>query len=396
MQQGIILTPQILEQIRTETGQEWRKCQRKAYQISACKVPAGYIFANKLEQPHSYKALMQQFKTPFVKSSDIPPQSELANILRREGYYETDVSKFVLCGTKGELWDVRDDKLVSSYTLPDGQPVYYIQGGFGLGKWFAVARAQETQPSAMGIQIPKKYLAAFQTSWGSWLKMNDEYSDGHGTGDILVVPVVNGQFDYANASPTNNHVFALTYNLGVGGWANSGLIDSPKRIKQVTVSDCASMFKFTVETGITKVHATELHALTLKYGILDTYERVMRQNEDLMCMTVILILRILDRYIEEHGKKYNLCIFDNYFLDMEEKDKHFIDLRVNAEDYGDYHITGAINEEGTDYSLSYYGWAATAINNDSEEAWLYGNSIPEIYNNFVKCVKDTQKKYNSL
>ena len=52
--------------------------------------------------------------------------------------------------------------------------------------------------------------------------MNNRMSDGHGEGDILVVPKsANGQLDYANASPTNNAVFANTYNLSVGGWSQS-------------------------------------------------------------------------------------------------------------------------------------------------------------------------------
>lgn len=37
-------------------------------------------------------------------------------------------------------------------------------------------------------------------------------------GDVLVAPLVNGQPNLADCSPTNNTVFARTYDLNIGGW----------------------------------------------------------------------------------------------------------------------------------------------------------------------------------
>ena len=192
------------------------------YCIHACKAPAGYVFANKLEQPLSYNAIMKSNgNNPFIQATKIDSITGLGDFLKKNGYYMTDGSRIVLCGTQGELWDVKPDKLIASYTMQDGSRINLTDKG---SDWFVVRRAAEAVPSSLGIQLPKRFLGVYQTSWAT-LMVNDPNSKGHGEGDILVAPKLpNGQPDYANISPTNNAVFALTYNLNVGGWARSGCI----------------------------------------------------------------------------------------------------------------------------------------------------------------------------
>ena len=103
--QIIPLTPQAIEQIREETKQQWQKCQRKAYQVYAMQMPAGLIFANRLEQPESFAAIWQAMHGHIVEKSNVSPQ--LAAFLMQNGYYETDGNRITLCGTHAE-WVLRD------------------------------------------------------------------------------------------------------------------------------------------------------------------------------------------------------------------------------------------------------------------------------------------------
>ena len=239
-QEKVLLSPEVIEEIRQKTKQKWRDCQRKDYCIYAIKAPEGYIFANKLEQPLSYKAIMKyNNNNPFISEERISRNKSLSEYVKTHGYYRTDGNRVVLCGTRGELWDVKPEKLASSYTLPDNSPITKLPEG-----WFVVKRASETRPASVAIQLPIKYHGIYQTSWAT-LHVNDTHSEGHGSGDILVAPKLpDGSPDYSNISPTNNEVFALTYNQSVGGWSRTGQITDIKNIKPLSLDYVKSAFVF--------------------------------------------------------------------------------------------------------------------------------------------------------
>ena len=230
-QQRVELIPQTIEMIREMSHQKWRDCQRKDYFIYAIKAPAGYIFANKLEQPLSYKAICRVNNgNPIISIQKIERNPKLVEYVKQNGFYKTDGSRIVLCGTVGELWDVKPEKLVSSYTMPDGSPIEKLPDG-----WFVIKRASETRPNSVGIQLPIQFHGIYQTSW-AMLHVNDINSGGHGSGDILVAPKMpDGSPDYSNISPTNNEVFALTYNQNVGGWNRTKNIIEVGNIKPLTI-----------------------------------------------------------------------------------------------------------------------------------------------------------------
>lgn len=204
-------------------------------------VPAGYVFANKLEQPLSYNAIIKANKNnPFMKIEDAKCVNGLVDFLKANGCYTTDESKFVLCGTQGEFWDVKQEKLVFSDTLMNGKHIDL--GDIPVGKWFVVKVAAEYRPSSVGIQLPIKFLGIYQTSCAT-LRVNDTNSSGHGSGDILVAPKLpNGMPDYTNINPINNAVFALTYNQNVGGWSRSKCILPESKINNISIN---SLPKFT-------------------------------------------------------------------------------------------------------------------------------------------------------
>ena len=238
-QQKIALTGESIELIRQATNQKWRDCQRKDYTIFAIKAKPNFVFANKLEQPKSYKRIFDANKgNPFMHIERVKRSKVMGPFLQENGYYRTEENKVVLCGVCGELWMVSAEKLVSSYTLPDGRMIQRIPDN-----WFLVRRAGERVPMAMGIQLPRKYYGVYRASWGM-LSVNDIASGGHGSGDILVVPKVQGGLDFSNVSPTNNEVFAMTYNQHVGGWDTSGMIQNPNMVRQLSIEKLREVYKF--------------------------------------------------------------------------------------------------------------------------------------------------------
>lgn len=200
-----------------------RDCQRKKYDVYGTIMPAGLIFANRLEQPKSYKLITQTFKRAIIRR-DMLSDNQYQQ-LKQLGIYETDEHMVTLCGTVGELWTVKPEKLVNSYTNPDGSRITNKPN-----KWTTYTRAGETAPQAKGIQLPNKFIGKLQTDW-ALLTINDPNSPGHGLGDILVIDKCN------NISPTNNAVFANTYNLTIGGWAQSGQIQKITDNNKITLTD---------------------------------------------------------------------------------------------------------------------------------------------------------------
>ncbi len=228
MEQHVININQQLAYLMS-TG-KWRNCQRKAYNVFAIQPEAGFVFANMLEQPQQYQYIKQRFNKAVVHVSKLTEEDKktLGN-----NCYITDGTKVVICGTRGELWTVKPEKLQSSYTKVDGTPINEIPK-----QWHEFSRAQEGAPSAKGIQIPKQYLGVYEAPWGT-LTMNDPHSRGHYSGDILVVSL-----DGKDVSTINNEVFACTFNQQVGGWAQSGSITPADKIKQICLEDVSRVYAF--------------------------------------------------------------------------------------------------------------------------------------------------------
>ena len=233
----------VLMQIMTETKQKWRSCRRKQYDIFACKVSSGIVFANKLEQPESFKAMGQALGKHIATLEECTRNSGLMGILRQCGCYVTDEDCILLCGTVGELWTVKEDKFKRSYTGVGGKPITKIPNG-----WFTVTRVSEAMVQAVGIYIPRKYVGMYRTAYGQVLYVNNPNSEGHGKGDVLVAPLVNGQPNLADCSPINSTVFARTYDLTVGGWGNLGL--KANQIKLFTLDDCKRAYKIPEDDNI--------------------------------------------------------------------------------------------------------------------------------------------------
>lgn len=253
-QTHVTLNQQTIEQIRQETQQPWRECKRQTYNVFACKVPAGYVFANKLEQPDSYNAIKDTFNKELVPVSEFEKRKDVADYVRENGCYQTDGKRILLCGTKGELWDVKPEKFAQSYKTLSAEEIPSMKDG----EWMEVSRAAEQKASAVGISIPTNYKGVYQTSWAT-LYVNNPNSDGHGKGDILVAPLLeNGQPDYSHISPTNNEVFAMTYDQEVGGWCDSGLVINPSNIEKLTLDDVKKKYSIKSTEDILSKHESRV------------------------------------------------------------------------------------------------------------------------------------------
>ena len=230
---------------------KWRNCQRKQYSVYAIVPPAGYVFANKLEQPEQFRYIRERFKT-FIVSMDKITQADMQAL--GNNCYKTDGKSVVICGTRGELWMSKAEQFVKSYTKPDGSPADKIPT-----QWTEFSRAAESAPSAKGVQIPLKYLGVYQGKYGE-RKMNDTMSTGHYSGDILVVSL-----DGSTISTVNNEVFAMTFNQQVGGWAQSGCITPVDKIKPLTIDEVKRHYCFG-GTGSKEVNADNSKAkISVKY-----------------------------------------------------------------------------------------------------------------------------------
>lgn len=255
----------VLMQIMQETKQKWRNCRRKQYSIYACRMPRDVVFANKLEQPYSYNAIRKILGKYIATTDECRKHPDLMQILARYGCYKTDGNCITLCGTAGELWTVKEEKLKSAYTSANGAPITEIPTG-----WFTVSRAAEAQAQAVGIYIPRKYEGVYQTSWGATLFVNDPNSEGHNMGDILVVPMANGGINLADCSPTNNTVFARTYDLSVGGWGNLGIKADASR--SFTLEDCKRLYSVPKTAGIMYSFQGVLDSLSDKKHLIPRME----------------------------------------------------------------------------------------------------------------------------
>lgn len=340
--QVVNITPQIIAALAAQG--KVRDCQRKKYDVYGTIMPAGLIFANRLEQPKSYKLITQTFKRAVIKREMLSDNQYKQ--LKELGIYETDGHMVTLCGTVGELWTVKPEKLVNSYTNTDGSKIVK-----GPNKWTTYTRAGETAPQAKGIQLPTRFIGKLQTDW-ALLTVNDPDSPGHGFGDILVIDKEN------SISPTNNAVFANTYNLTIGGWAQSGQIQKIADNNKITLTDVENKWGKYRDL----VDSTKTSNLTMPKAA---------QPQVQQKQAVKISIYNVEKAIKLTGKVARI----GYNVeDMEDEDGYWMNLPVFT------------TRHGTDKYLPYIGFLTdghrilvdSRLHEDStEEKWIEADSVEE-------------------
>lgn len=225
-----------IEDIRKSTGQVWQPVQRADYKVFARVIKPGYVFANYLDQPEEYKVIVEHNNgAPIMKLEDAEQVPEIAEIISNGQCVSTREGRVVLIGTIGEMWDVNTSKLAESYTYPDGSEIDIEN--LPQDDWFEVYRRHEDFPSAVAIQLPAEMLGEYQTSWSKLFPNNPE-SPGHGSGDILVVPL-----DFKHVSPTHNVAFYNTYSKDVGDFHSSGKVAKSDDIPDLSLDIVRDKYK---------------------------------------------------------------------------------------------------------------------------------------------------------
>ena len=214
MANNIVLTPDMIENIRQQTGQEWRECYGKQHTEYVCRIPQGYVFADMYDYPASFNLLVHTYGSPIVPSG-LVYYTDIAKQLTGYGAETTHKEGYIVCGVSGEL---------HFHTAEELKALGYEFENDKIGVW---VEATVTPPDErkVGIIIPKDYECLVPYA-GSQLKtINSKNRTNHGVGDILMADVLpNGQPNLSKVTPVNNTTFALTYNQTRGGWSHTGYI----------------------------------------------------------------------------------------------------------------------------------------------------------------------------
>lgn len=227
--------------IDIDNPSSYKNCAKKQYEIYVCMPPKNTIVINKLEQADVVKALGG--KTYFtveqiekMQKSNPPMLAQLQQLVAQgRAYAVTDATPFVLCGTVGEMWTIKADKLASTYNfLQGGQPLAINQQTLNQrlhGKyldWTLIRTSpQATAGQNMACFVPSSQKGQIQTSWGSVLNYNG-VGVKHGKGDFIVCgKLPNGKPNLADRWVVNGEIFATTYNNQ--GWTDCLSNQSPNQ-----------------------------------------------------------------------------------------------------------------------------------------------------------------------
>lgn len=225
-----------------DDSKKYKNCQKKQYTIHVCMPPKNTIVINKLEQADVVRAF--NGKTYFtvddierLKKSNPAWVTQLQQLAQQGRIYVvSEATPFVLCGTCGEMWTIKADKLAGTYTFLQGnQPVAINQQTLNqrlTGKyldWTVVRTSlKATVGQTMACFVPASKKGQIQTSWGAVLNINGA-GVSHGKGDFVVCSKLpNGQPNLADRWVVNGEIFATTYNNQ--GWSDCLKSSSVKNI----------------------------------------------------------------------------------------------------------------------------------------------------------------------
>lgn len=203
-------------------------------------------------------ASMQQLQAYLMQASSYKPArkkqytiwccmpaigTKVHNTLEDANYATNEKQRFVLSGTRGEMWVINVDKLAKTYTFGDGTPItpqsLKAKQKDGVIDWFQVKTITDNDATLFATFVPAKYQFQVQTSWGAVLNAN-RVGIPHGKGDFVLCGNNNGYPNVNDKWVVNGAVFADTYdNRGWGEYldtTNSVEGAPPKPTVKVTAS----------------------------------------------------------------------------------------------------------------------------------------------------------------
>lgn len=229
-----------MTRVNIEDAKNYKKCAKKSYEVYACIPEKDTLIINKLEQASLYNKLG---KKDHFTAKDVHKRNLLekyANEIRSGAMYLADGKTVCLCGTIGELWLTKIEKVVNTYTFAEGQPVAPEL----LVKGWRKLKTKTTFGGATNFAcfVPTSQKGQIKTSWAV-LTYNDQLVK-HGKGDFIVcASLPNGQPNLADKWVVNGEIFATTYNntgftdcLSVSAKTTNNTIDTlPTLVAERTV-----------------------------------------------------------------------------------------------------------------------------------------------------------------
>ena len=288
-QQQFEINEQNIKKLMELTGQEFRQCQRKAYDVAACRVNEDIYFANRLTHPISYQAIVKATHgKPLIARAEAEKDAALMAVLRENGCdtYKGGEYRALMCGTYGELSILYSGDLENNYIFGDD---LVIDTENLYPRWNLLHRKGESKPTAVGIQLPVQYLGVYKT-YSDTKYANNPTERGHGSGDILVIPVRTVKlgyaaprkyYDYNSIEIVNNAVFARTYNQNIGGWGKSGLITEESKMTMPSIeqlNNCINKSKGITFSKSACAIRTEPVEYTCKFSVTGKYKTVMSES----------------------------------------------------------------------------------------------------------------------
>lgn len=225
---------------------QYKKCQKKKYNVWVCMPQIGTCVINKLEQAQVVNRL--NGKTYFTLSEldemRKNGQNDVYEFLSKNAYIVNEQKRFVLSGTQGELWTIDANKLAKTYTFADGTQItkeslkskMKTNDVIATMDWQMLESKGASGETNFAMHVSMPDIFQVQTAWGSVLNGNDP-SLGHGKGDFIVCAVnPDGTPNIGDRWIVNGLIFGDTYDNR--GWSDkvinnvgsnvNGVIDKPK------------------------------------------------------------------------------------------------------------------------------------------------------------------------
>ncbi|MBU5436225.1 alpha/beta fold hydrolase [Pseudoflavonifractor sp. MSJ-37] len=120
----------------------------------------------------------------------------------------------VLKGTSGEQWVSKLEKVLSTYTKPDGSALTAADFT-GKKDTFVPIKTKAAPDTNFACFVPAAIRLTVDTAWGDTLHVNDPVSR-HGDGDYLVCANKDGKPDFSDVWVVNGVTFGSTYDTSRG------------------------------------------------------------------------------------------------------------------------------------------------------------------------------------
>ena len=169
------------EEYLDTTSEKWFKTGKKKYTIQAMMVSKETSFHNDLEV------------TDYTVNDD--------------------GVTVILKGTVGEMWTSKLEKVMSTYTKPDGSPL--TEEDFAKKDVYIDITTIPSANTNYAMFVPNDTSVTVLTSWGDELHTNLKNAP-HGKGDYLVCAIdENGEPDLSDVWVLNGEVFPNTYDTSL-------------------------------------------------------------------------------------------------------------------------------------------------------------------------------------